>query len=104
MMTDGRSNSENQTLLAASEVHSFEPSINVYAIGVTNSINQYELDAASQESYVSLISFFDSSLLDNLQQQQSYELCYRGIIIYSNDYLDHRYQHKNHALIFPVKL
>ena len=78
-----------RTLVAASEVHSFIPSINVYAIGVTDSINDDELDAiASQPSYISLISSFDSSLLNNLQQQQNYELCYRGIIIYSNDYLD----------------
>ena len=84
VMTDGRSNSYNQTLSAARRVHSFEPSINVYAIGVTNNINRVELNAiASQPSYVSLISSFNSSLFDNLQQQQTYELCYRGITIIS---------------------
>ena len=80
VMTDGRSNSYSLTLSAARRVHSFEPSIIVYAIGVTNNINNVELNAiASQPSYVSLISSFDSSLFDNLQQQQTYELCYRGI-------------------------
>ena len=80
VLTDGISNSAAQTISAASAIHSFEPSINVYAIGVGSNLNQAELNAiASQPSYVSLISSFDISLLENLQQQQSYELCYRGI-------------------------
>ena len=82
VMTDGQSNSPSLTLSAARTVHSFEPSIIVYAIGVTNNINRVELNAiASQPSYVSLISSFDSSLLCSIQQQQTYELCYRGITI-----------------------
>ena len=90
VMTDGRSNSYSLTLSATRSVHSFVPSIIVYAIGVTSSINRLELNAiASQPSYVSLISSFDSSLLDNLQQQQTYELCYRGITIIIIMYLYH---------------
>ena len=55
VMTDGRSNSYSLTLLAARRVHSFVPSIIVYAIGVTSSINRLELNAiASQPSYVNM--------------------------------------------------
>ena len=83
VLTDGVSNSANLTITAASTVHSFKPSINVYAIGVGSNLNQDELNAiASQPSYVSLIYSFELSLLENLQQQQSYELCYRGIYWY----------------------
>ena len=83
VLTDGVSNSAAQTISAASAVHSFEPSINVYAIGVGSNLNQAELNAiASQPSYLSLVSSFDISLLENLQQQQSYELCNRGIYYY----------------------
>ena len=78
VLTDGESSSKAQTLSAASAVHSFTPSINVYAIGVGSNINQIELNAiASQPSYVSLIASF--TLLENLQQQLSYELCFKGI-------------------------
>ena len=78
MLTDGASNSNAKTISAASAVHSFTPSISVYAIGVGININQIELDAiASQPSYVSLISSF--ALLETLQQQLSYEVCFEGI-------------------------
>ena len=79
VMTDGRSISSAQTVLAARAVQNFVPSINVYAIGVSNNINHIELNAiASQPNYVFLVSSFDSAILGNLQQEQSYELCNRG--------------------------
>ena len=91
VVTDGRSTSFTQTMSAARAVNSFVPSINVYTIGVTNNINRVELDAiASQPDFVFLLSSFNSTVLGNLQQQQSYQLCFRGIynnfIYYSNDY------------------
>ena len=83
LLTDGASGLAAVTISAASAVHSFEPSIDVFAIGVGSNINQAELNAiASQPSYVSLISSFDGSLLENLQQQLSYEFCNRGIYYY----------------------
>ena len=45
VLTDGVSNSAAETISAASAVHSFEPSINVYAIGVGSNLNQAELNA-----------------------------------------------------------
>ena len=83
LLTDGASGSAALTSTAASSVHNFKPSIDVSAIGVGNNINQAELNAiASQPSYVSLITSFDGSLLENLQQQLSYEFCNRGIYYY----------------------
>ena len=84
VMTDGQSNEISHecsftTLQAAAAVHSFEPSILVYAIGVTSNVNFQELNAiASKPEYVSIISSFDSSLLQGIQEQQTYELCNRG--------------------------
>ena len=88
VMTDGRSSSFRRTIQAAKAVHSFEPSIFVFAIGVTNNINFQELNAiASQPEYVSTISSFNSNDLQGIQEQQTYELCYRGmptIILYTS--------------------
>ena len=85
VMTDGRSNevlsncSFQSTLEAAEAVHKFEPSILVYAIGVTNNVNFQELAAiATRPEYISNISSFDSHLLQEIQQQQTYDLCYEG--------------------------
>ena len=81
VLTDGKSKSFNQTISAASAVHSFKPSIKVYAIGIGNNTNHVELNAiASQPSYVSPINSF--ALLGNLDEELSYELCFKGIYIY----------------------
>ena len=85
VMTDGHSTealsdcSFQSTLEAAEAVHKFEPSILVYVIGVTNDIEYQELAAiATRPEYISNISSFDSHLLQEIQQQQTYDLCYEG--------------------------
>ena len=89
IMTDRRSNTVASeclfvsTFQAAEAVHRFEPSILVYAIGVTSSVAFHELHAiASRPEYVSTISSFDSILLKSIQEQQTYELCNRGMSKY----------------------
>ena len=85
VMTDGKSNADSvdcsfTTLQAAEAVHSFEPSLLVYAIGVTSDVDLQELNAiASKPEYALNISSFDSSLLQGIQEQQTYELCNRGM-------------------------
>ena len=43
LLTDGASGSAALTITAASSVHNFKPSIDVFAIGVGNNINQAEV-------------------------------------------------------------
>ena len=51
-----------------------------YVIGVTSNVNLQELNAiASKPEYVSTINSFGSSLLQGIQEQQTYELCNRGM-------------------------
>jgi len=89
VMTDGMSNTVASeclfvnTFQAAEAVDMFEPSILVYAIGVTSSVDFQELQAiASKPEYVSTISSFNSILLKSIQEQQTYELCNRGMSKY----------------------
>ena len=78
VITDGESNDYQRTLEAAAAVHRFTPPIIVYAVGVTGNINFEELKAiASNQNFVSTISSFDS--LKDIQEQQTYDLCNRGI-------------------------
>ena len=84
-MTDGKSNdvssncSFQSTLEAAEAVHRFEPSILVYVIGVTDNVDSQELEAiATRPEYVSHINSFNSALLREIQEQQTYDLCYEG--------------------------
>lgn len=86
VMTDGRSNEGSvdcsfvNVLQAARAVHSFEPSILVYAIGVTNNIDFQELNAiATGPQYVSNIIAFDHTLLQALVEDQTYDLCNKGM-------------------------
>ena len=85
VMTDGHSTevssdcSFQSTFEAAGAVHRFEPSILVYVIGVTNNVDFQELAAiATRPEYISSISSFNSHLLQEIQQQQTYDLCYEG--------------------------
>ena len=86
VMTDGRSNEVSSdcffqsTFEAAEAVHKFEPSILVYVIGVTDNVDFQELAAiATRPEYISSISSFNSHLLQEIQEQQTYDLCYEGI-------------------------
>ena len=83
VLTDGGSNENSpecgNTLQAAQAVHSFEPSITVFAVGVTNEINFEELRViATRPEYVETIDSFDTSDLQAVQAQQTYVLCNRG--------------------------
>ena len=64
VITDGMSNYQTQTLLAAQAVHNHTPPIAVYAIGVGGKLNETELVAIASrpETYSHLDSFASSSL------------------------------------------
>ena len=86
IITDGKSNREskeckrNTTLEAAEELHEQIPPILVFAIGVTNSVNDEELEAiATSSDYITHISSFSASFLQETQEAQRYEICTRGM-------------------------
>lgn len=85
VITDGKSNDISSdcffqsTVEAAEAVHRFEPSILVYAIGVTDNVDNQELGAiATSSEYISTISSFNPLLFREIQEQQTYDLCYKG--------------------------
>ena len=86
VLTDGMSNERTfgcqfgtSTPEVAAAVHNFKPSIIVFAIGVTDSINFAELSTiASNPAFVSTANSFDISELQEIQEQLTYELCNRG--------------------------
>ena len=82
VMTDGMSNvNPEDTPLAAAAVHAFEPGILVYAIGVTDSVNQEELEQiATAPEFIDQLESFDRRLFDETQEQQSYEICFTGMM------------------------
>ena len=81
VMTDGKSNDPSDTLIAAAHVHEFNPAILVYVVGVTDSVNQEELNAiATSPELVAHLESFDNSLLTEYQEEQSYEICVKGNI------------------------
>ena len=74
VVTDGVSNSPTATVAAANNVHN--AGIETFAVGVGSNVNNDELNAiASDPSFVSLLSGFDSSQFDNLQRVISSETC-----------------------------
>ena len=82
VMTDGMSNMFNNdcnyatTLDAAAAVHSFMPSILVFAIGVTNNVDNAELEAiASSIDNVVLLEDFNVDLFTQTMDEQTYDLC-----------------------------
>ena len=84
VLTDGQSNRDSErcgfdTLRAAEAVHNFSHSILVFAIGVTDSINDDELQAiASSENYITHLDNFDANLFREASDEQNYELCTRS--------------------------
>ena len=81
VMTDGKSNvNPSDTPIAAKRVHDFRPSILVYAVGVTSSVNQAELnEIATSPDFVENLESFDDSLLKEYQEERSYEICVKGM-------------------------
>lgn len=90
VITDGQSNANSNVcgfanvFEAASFVHSVEPSILVFAIGVGN-FNLLELQAiATGPDFVSeLSSFSRDQLLQDLEQRQ-FQICFEGMYVYVN--------------------
>ena len=89
VMTDGRSNQESQechwnTLQAAEALHKLTPPVLVFVIGVTSSVNQQELEAiASSPKYVTYLESFDSSILQEAQEEHIYAVCKTGRQMYN---------------------
>ena len=84
VMTDGKSNQESSecqwnTSQAAAAVHELNPSVLVYAIGVTSSVNDEELNAiASSPNFVTYIDSFDQHIIQETQESHVDEVCKRG--------------------------
>ena len=74
VITDGHSNSYTATVTAAQNAH--DAGITIFAVGVGSGVNNNELNAiASDPSYVSTLTGFDSSQFDALQTTIVNEAC-----------------------------
>ena len=74
VITDGRSNSYSATITAAQNAH--DEDITIFAVGIGSNVNINELNAiASDPSYVSTITGFDTSQFDALQTIIINEAC-----------------------------
>lgn len=79
VLTDGQSNDFTATVEAAERVHNFQPPILVFAIGVTNSVNNDELGTiATRPDNIVLLSNFNPDLFRETTDEQMYELCERS--------------------------
>ena len=79
VITDGRSNNQMQTLLAAQAVHNHTPPIAAYAIGVGSNLDETELQAiASRPETYSHLDSFASSSLHSVGVSYSYQICFTG--------------------------
>ena len=88
VMTDGRSSGSSarcgykSTLEVAEMVHNFTHPIITFAIGVTSSINRYELQAiASKSEYVIYQENFNADVFKETRDEQTYELCEKSKFI-----------------------
>jgi hypothetical protein len=86
VMTDGKSNEESSecqwnTLQAAEAVHELSPPVLVYAIGVTSSVNDEELNAiATSPDFVTYIHSFDPHIIQETQESHVDEVCKRATL------------------------
>ena len=84
-MTDGRSNEQSSecqwdTIQAAEAVHRLSPPVLVYVIGVTDSINEQELEAiATDREDITYLASFNSHILQTAQEDHLDEVCEKGI-------------------------
>ena len=113
VMTDGRSNRVSErcngssTVEVAEKVHNFSHPILVFAIGVSDGINDEELKAiATQEEYIVYLSNFDEKRFRETSDEQTYELCVKSkrpvtVSLYLNlsPYIMHMYTHTTHTNI-----
>ena len=76
-MTDGRSGQLVDD--AAAAVHSFNYTILVYVIGVTDSTRQEELEViATAPEFITHLDSFDQAELVATQEARAYEICFTG--------------------------
>ena len=74
VITDGYSNSYSATVAAAQSAH--DEDITIFSVGIGSNVNINELNAiASDPSYVSTITGFDTSQFDALQTIITNEAC-----------------------------
>ena len=85
VMTDGKSNRNSTrrcgstTFEVVERVHSNSHSIIVFAIGVTDDVDEKELKAiASEEKYITRLQNFNSTLFTQTRDEQITELCQNG--------------------------
>jgi receptor-type tyrosine-protein phosphatase Q len=87
VITDGYSSSYSATVAAAQSAH--DNGITLFAIGIGSNVNSDELDAiASDPSYVSTITGFDSSQFDALQTTITNEACTTSAEVEINETVD----------------
>ena len=93
VMTDGRSGGftarcgYKSTLAVAKMVHNFTHPITTFAIGVTDSINRYELQAiASKSEYVIYQANFNADVFKETRDEQTYKLCEKSKFILKDNY------------------
>lgn len=86
VMSDGHANVDSSdecggwdVLEAAAAIHALVPEILVYAIGVSNDVNEEEMRAiASDESYYTYIKNFNIDLLHEAQEKIEDDMCWKG--------------------------
>ena len=80
VMTDGMSNiNRSDTLVAAERVHAFRPAILVYVVAVTDNVDEVELETiATATEFIDRLESFDTSLLQESQEERSHEICFTG--------------------------
>ena len=85
VITDGVSNVNTNrcnfgsVMEAAEAVHNFDPPILVFAVGVTNSVNNAELEViATSNEFVTLLANFDEALFRETMDEQMFQLCFRS--------------------------
>ena len=95
VLTDGMSNvrstscrsesgAQGTVSSTAQEIHTFEPPITVFAVGVANFVEQELNTIATSPDLVDMLDSFDQGLLLQNQQFRSYFICFRGIIKHKN--------------------
>ena len=86
VMTDGRSNDPDDTLIALEELHRVVqmPSLTIFVIGVTGDVNLQEVlaIASSNFTFSPLDNFQNTAAFTQIREQQSYHICHTGNSIY----------------------
>jgi len=77
VVTDGQSNSQSATIVAAARVHAAEPAITVFAAGIRNfNLNELRVIASSPSSrFVITIPNFSRTEVERLMQALRLEVC-----------------------------